>query len=56
MKYRAGHGESRVPRGRVFRMMRRCLVAKCFNGNNSDEEKPRTTFTQTIFKCAANAE
>jgi hypothetical protein len=27
------------------------LVAKCFNGNNGDEEKPRTT-----FKCGLNAE
>jgi hypothetical protein len=26
---------------------RRCLVAKCFNGNNGDEEKPRKT-----SKCA----
>ena len=40
-----------VPRGQAFRMMRRCLVAKCFNGNNGDEEKPRTT-----LKCALNAE
>jgi len=36
------------PRGQAFRMMRYRLVAKCFNGNNGDEEKPRTT-----SKCAA---
>jgi hypothetical protein len=33
-----------VPRGLAFRMTQRCLVANCFNGNNGDEEKPRTTF------------
>jgi hypothetical protein len=33
------------------RMMRRGLVAKCFNGNNGDEKKPRTS-----SKCALNTE
>jgi|SRR3981081_1168278 hypothetical protein len=47
----AGSPLDAVPRGQAFRMMRRCLVAKCFNGNNGDEEKPRTT-----LKCALNAE
>ncbi len=43
----AGSPFDAVPRGQAFRMMRRCLVAKCFNGNNGDEEKPRAT-----LKCA----
>jgi hypothetical protein len=32
-------------------MMRRGLVAKCFNGNNGDEKKPRTS-----SKCALSTE
>jgi hypothetical protein len=43
----AGSPVDAVPRGQPFRMMRRCLVAKCFNGNDGDEEKPRKT-----SKCA----
>src|SRR3984893_6655214 len=40
----AGSPVDAVPRGQPFRMMlRRCLVAKCFNGNNGGQKKPRTT-------------
>jgi hypothetical protein len=36
----AGSPVDAVPRRQAFRMMRRCLVAKCYNRNNGDEEKP----------------
>jgi hypothetical protein len=53
MSRRAPTGRRRFTEGflRVLRSMGsrvgRCLVAKCFNGNNGDEEKPRKT-----SKCA----
>ncbi len=43
----AGH-RSTLAQLRLW-MTRRCLVEKCFNCNNGDEEKPRTSFNCALY-------